>query len=123
MFCSHCAMPNLITAGTCTHCGSVVSMEQALRLGRKVSRGGARRYVALRWLMLVIPLIAAVGTAGTLRAWRAADGADVAAAYTRGETALAANDIGGAVAAFTVAGATLMPRRAWKPSGSHTTRR
>lgn len=107
MFCSHCAMPNVITAGTCTHCGSVVSMEQALRLGRKVSRGGVRRYVALRWLMLVIPLIAAVGTAGTLRAWRAADGADVAAAYTRGETALAANDIGGAVAAFTVAGSYL----------------
>lgn len=105
MFCSQCAMPNLITAGTCAHFGSLVSLERSLHLGRKHGvRARWRRHVVLRWAMVLIPIVAALGTVGTLQAWRDADGADVASAYERAERALATDDLGAAVAAFTDAG-------------------
>lgn len=108
MFCSHCAMPNLTASRTCAHCGDLVSLEQqqerSLHLSPKSNRR-PRFQTTLRWLMILIPLVAALGTVGTLQAWRDADGAGSAAAYTRAESALASGDLGQSLAAFADAGA------------------
>lgn len=105
MFCSQCAMPNPTTAGNCAHCGGLVNLERSFNLGRKQgARARWRRHVVLRWAMVLIPIAAALGTVGTLQAWRDADGADVASAYARAERALASDDLGAAVVAFTDAG-------------------
>lgn len=105
MFCSQCATLNLTTSRTCAQCGSAVNQGHAIHPRRQQRQRIRPRTLAfVRVLIVLIPIVAALGTVSTLQAWRDADGADVAAAYDQAEAALAAGDIARSVAAFTSAG-------------------
>src|SRR5687767_15131148 len=103
MFCTACATANPLAADRCAVCGAGLARSvPASRLAHGPAR--SRRFGRLRGTigraLAIVPVVLLLTAGGAVGARYRTERAELAAAYTRAERALAAGDFDTAISAF-----------------------
>jgi Tol biopolymer transport system component len=111
MFCTVCATANSLADTTCVACGAVLSRTVPLKRGvgpDKEARRRARRTKStpgtIGYVLALVPLFLVLTAGGTIGIRYRSERSSLAAAYHRGEDAIASGDVNTAVSAFALAG-------------------